>query len=1123
MKKAVWALSGIVVVVLAGLLAAPAFIDWNQYKPEIASAAERVTGRRLNIDGDLSLSLLPLPRLAATDVRLANMAGGSRAEMLTIDEVQVRVALADLLGGRLRVQSVHVIRPDLLLENIDGRPNRVFQPAAPSTQVQTSGASVSGPVPPASDGMGLGDFDLALDRITVEGGQITVRGADGGDGDVLSGIDAELSAGSLSGPFKAQGIGHVRQMSVLFQASLGDISGERAAPLSLQVHSAEGAAEVRLSGLLGGSSEGRTLRGDLRLKGEDLTAFLNAAGLAVPTQGLHVPFFVTGGLTASPILFELTDMTAQVDQALVQGQVSYGFGRRPRTASVRLVGNSVDLDIWKRKGLFQPPEIRPVGSQSLAAEDLFPGFSDDLTADFDIELRALTLNEAVMSQVRFKASLANGTLLVDDASARLPGSTALNIKGAVTTPDSMPTFDLAAEVQSFTLRNTLEWLGLDVAAVPGGRLNSLQASAGVGGTWKELIVRDLAATVDTTTLRGAATVRPGARPAMGVALDVASVSLDAYQPPGRADAPFLDLPKMADLAWLDSFDMNLRADIGRVTFRDVPLSGVHLDLALIGGRLVVRDALVDDVLGSRVGATGGIAGFGSVTRFDDLTLNMHVPDMVRLSRGFVAEVPAALLAAGSLTAEVVLNDTPDALKVVADAVVGDRGAVRVDGTVTDPMGTPRIDALVAVRHPDAGRALDWLWPDYRPRGPLGGLSGHGHLVAGRDGWQISEGDLEIGLSQISGDVAIDLVASPRPTVNAALTGTRLNSDALRPAPDGRHAGLSNRTPWRGRTLDLSDLGRYDGSLTLSFGQLDVAGVSLAGAETAATLADGVLTLDHLRGQLGGGAVAASGRLEVTAGGGVQTAVLSVEAEAAGLDDLTALTGSAGRQNGRTTFTATLRGAGETLERLIGSLSGSGSLAIGGIGPGGEGQGPVASIVAPAAALMRFSAMAEGGPARAEATAGWSVENGIVRLKTLALAGPEVQATLVGTLDLPAWTVALSGEAQLADGLVMGLSAAGQSLPRSAPVVVNGSMVAPLVRIGTRFAPPPVDAAPVAGTAVVPRFLDRFLGPPEVMPGQLMPEAPVSLDAPADNADQDDGAVTPSSMLDAIRQGMERSR
>ena len=103
MKKVFIGVVAVVLILLATALIVPSFIDWNDYKDEIAAKAGKVTGRELDIGGDIRLTLLPAPTLVVTDVRLANIDGAADAEMIRLKSLEVRVALAPLLAGEIQV------------------------------------------------------------------------------------------------------------------------------------------------------------------------------------------------------------------------------------------------------------------------------------------------------------------------------------------------------------------------------------------------------------------------------------------------------------------------------------------------------------------------------------------------------------------------------------------------------------------------------------------------------------------------------------------------------------------------------------------------------------------------------------------------------------------------------------------------------------------------------------------------------------------------------------------------------------------------------------------------------------------------------------------------------------
>ena len=81
----------------AGLLAAPGFIDWRAAKPRLEADLSRALGREVAVDGDFSLYFLPRPWVKADGLRVANLPQGSEPEFLRVASLEMRLALWPLL------------------------------------------------------------------------------------------------------------------------------------------------------------------------------------------------------------------------------------------------------------------------------------------------------------------------------------------------------------------------------------------------------------------------------------------------------------------------------------------------------------------------------------------------------------------------------------------------------------------------------------------------------------------------------------------------------------------------------------------------------------------------------------------------------------------------------------------------------------------------------------------------------------------------------------------------------------------------------------------------------------------------------------------------------------------
>lgn len=111
---------GTVVGLVAVLVVAAYFIissyNFNELKPEISRAAKEATGRELKLAGDIGLKIGLSPALVAEGVSYQNASWGSRPELAVIKRLEMQVALFPLIHGKVELQRVVLIEPDILIE-----------------------------------------------------------------------------------------------------------------------------------------------------------------------------------------------------------------------------------------------------------------------------------------------------------------------------------------------------------------------------------------------------------------------------------------------------------------------------------------------------------------------------------------------------------------------------------------------------------------------------------------------------------------------------------------------------------------------------------------------------------------------------------------------------------------------------------------------------------------------------------------------------------------------------------------------------------------------------------------------------------------------------------------------
>jgi len=104
-------IAGIVILILAVAVAAPPFMDWKEYRDTIDGMIARASGTEAQTEGDISIRLLPEPRIILDRLRLGGKTADSPA--LTADKVAAEIALTPLLRGEVRFTETRIDRADI--------------------------------------------------------------------------------------------------------------------------------------------------------------------------------------------------------------------------------------------------------------------------------------------------------------------------------------------------------------------------------------------------------------------------------------------------------------------------------------------------------------------------------------------------------------------------------------------------------------------------------------------------------------------------------------------------------------------------------------------------------------------------------------------------------------------------------------------------------------------------------------------------------------------------------------------------------------------------------------------------------------------------------------------------
>ncbi len=133
LRYALIAVAAVIVIAGGAVAVMIARFDPNEYKGQIVQAVKQATGRDLALNGRIGLKTSLTPTLQLQDAALSNPPGFSRPQMVTLQRLELQLALLPLLSRHVEIERLVLIQPDILLEtDAAGHNNWTFTPEKPA-------------------------------------------------------------------------------------------------------------------------------------------------------------------------------------------------------------------------------------------------------------------------------------------------------------------------------------------------------------------------------------------------------------------------------------------------------------------------------------------------------------------------------------------------------------------------------------------------------------------------------------------------------------------------------------------------------------------------------------------------------------------------------------------------------------------------------------------------------------------------------------------------------------------------------------------------------------------------------------------------------------------------------
>jgi uncharacterized protein involved in outer membrane biogenesis len=585
LKRFLYGFGVFVGLLVAGLVIAPSFVNWNDYREAIASQVEGFVGRPVTIEGDLAFTILPSPALSAKGVRIANVPGASTVDMVRLESLDIEVAFMPLLRGVFQVEQTVLVRPVVNLEMLqDGR----FNLSPPDS------AGANAPSAAEEDGL-----QIALDSLLVEDGTLTYVDAASNTRRNVTHINTAISAKSISGPFTVKGEVHLDGTPSVVDLSIGSVAKSRF-PVDAKVGVPGLGLAAHLTGVGFSDDTGLLFEGEIDASIDDsrsLIKLISGPGGASESAGQPVKLSGRASLTTETMNFENVDIT----YGTVKGHGELGIDYGAKSQYKMIVSLPViDLDP------LMDDIVSAVSGPGEDAEGLeSPSFElpEGVQGSLDLSIEGLRYQGNLARQVHLTAALQDQQLSVTSLRALLPGGSDLSIGGVLSARDYQPEFRGQVRAGSSNLRTLLTAFDIDLSAIPKDRLTQMIMRSALTVSGGMLRLPDIELKVDTTTVTGGVVYSlKTERPSFGVNLVADRFNADVYQT--TADTPDekgFDANRFVQA--LSAVDVNGSLAINQLTMDRENITGLTTDLSIGSNGVLVRLLVAKDVAGGIVRLT----------------------------------------------------------------------------------------------------------------------------------------------------------------------------------------------------------------------------------------------------------------------------------------------------------------------------------------------------------------------------------------------------------------------------------------------------------------------------------------------------------------------------------------
>lgn len=566
MKNALATVVALIMFVIAGLVAAPIFVDLQGYKIKLVERIKAVTGLDVQVNGDVRVSFFPEVNVVVRNVVVTNVEGATNSSFISVRSISVSPSISSLFHGDLDVQNIVLTNPVLNLERLkDGRKNwdEIFNKKNDAENTKNKRLA-----PP--------------EKVEVVNGKIVYLPEEG-DEDVIDNIKLTINSESINGPFSAISIVDIGDEKLDIFASLGNLNENPEVVFDIKSKD----SSFGFKGVYSGG-DNFTINGSFNGKTNDLSGFI---GSYISNMGIFKRLESKEKINLDGNML-ISESAAQFKNIIISSDSISGKGEIEALYKGSDINWQVDVEIDKINldsliGKAKKEEDKEKTQEELLEEFYASASSVSGLSKYNINIpknlkMSLTLfvkevlyRKEKIHDIDIGIDFFDRRAVINSLSAKLPGDSKAEFLGDVSHNGTRPLLKGEIIFSGERFRKILVWVFPELSFIPEQRLRDFLFRSSLTMTPQKINIEDITASVDRSILTGEVSIRPNdGYNNISVSVNVDRVNLDYYRiTPVLFKNAYKIIEGLPDadleMSWINTFSNYLSSSI---TISDVTLN-----------------------------------------------------------------------------------------------------------------------------------------------------------------------------------------------------------------------------------------------------------------------------------------------------------------------------------------------------------------------------------------------------------------------------------------------------------------------------------------------------------------------------------------------------------------------